>query len=62
MNRPFSETGWPGHPDPDRVWIDRVRSVYAIIDRLRADLPPGDYASILVHLIREPAEASVARV
>ena len=39
MNRPFTEAGWPGHPDPDRVWIDHVRNVYTIIDRLRADHP-----------------------
>jgi alpha-galactosidase len=39
MNRPFTEAGWPGHPDPDRIWTDHVRSVYTIIDRLRADHP-----------------------
>ncbi|MFI6603883.1 alpha-galactosidase [Nonomuraea sp. NPDC050536] len=39
MNRSFSEAGWPGHDDPDRLWIDHVRNVYAIIDRLRADHP-----------------------
>lgn len=39
MNRAFTEAGWPGHGDPDRLWIDHVRSVYAIMDRLRADHP-----------------------
>jgi alpha-galactosidase len=39
MNRSFTEAGWPGHEDPDRLWIDHVRSVYAILDRLRADHP-----------------------
>jgi len=38
-NRPFTEAGWPGHADPDRVWIEHTRSVYRIIDRLRADHP-----------------------
>jgi alpha-galactosidase len=38
-NRPFTEAGWPGHPDPDRVWIEHTRSVYRIMDRLRADHP-----------------------
>ena len=37
MNRPFSEAGWPGAPrDGERLWIDHVRAVYSIIDRLRA--------------------------
>ncbi len=39
MNRSFSEAGWPAERDPDRLWIDHVRHVYAIIDRLRADHP-----------------------
>jgi len=36
-NRPFTEAGWPGHADPDRLWIEHTRSVYRIMDRLRAD-------------------------
>jgi alpha-galactosidase len=42
MNRSFSEAGWPEHGSDgqaDRLWIDHVRNVYAIIDRLRADHP-----------------------
>jgi alpha-galactosidase len=39
MNRSFSEAGWPSEGDQDRLWIDHVRHVYAIIDRLRADHP-----------------------
>ncbi|HWG24410.1 alpha-galactosidase [Actinospica sp.] len=42
MNRSFSEAGWPEHGtdgEADRLWIDHVRNVYAIIDRLRADHP-----------------------
>ncbi|WP_410673591.1 alpha-galactosidase [Amycolatopsis sp. cmx-4-68] len=39
MNRPFSEAGWPGEADPDRLWVDHTRAVYALLDRLRADHP-----------------------
>nr|WP_042181061.1 alpha-galactosidase [Kibdelosporangium sp. MJ126-NF4]CEL14780.1 Alpha-galactosidase [Kibdelosporangium sp. MJ126-NF4]CTQ96591.1 Alpha-galactosidase (EC 3.2.1.22) [Kibdelosporangium sp. MJ126-NF4] len=39
MNRSFSEAGWPGEQDQDRLWLDHVRHVYVIIDRLRADHP-----------------------
>ncbi|MFL6142839.1 MAG: alpha-galactosidase [Labedaea sp.] len=39
MNRAFTEAGWPGHEDPDRLWIDHVRNVYAVLDRLRTDHP-----------------------
>jgi alpha-galactosidase len=37
MNRPFTEAGWPGAADPDRLWIDHVRAVYQVMDRLRSD-------------------------
>lgn len=39
MNRAFTEAGWPGAPDADQLWHDHVRSVYALMDRLRADHP-----------------------
>jgi alpha-galactosidase len=39
MNRAFTEPGWPGHGDPDRLWIDHVRNVYAVLDSLRRDHP-----------------------
>jgi alpha-galactosidase len=39
MNRAFTEAGWPDGADPDRLWFDHTRAVYAIIDRLRADHP-----------------------
>jgi alpha-galactosidase len=39
MNRAFTEAGWPEGDDPDRLWIDHIRNVYAIIDRLRAGHP-----------------------
>ncbi|WP_230883215.1 alpha-galactosidase [Streptomyces venezuelae] len=38
-NRPFTEAGWGGHPDPDRLWIDHTRAVHRIMDRLRATHP-----------------------
>jgi alpha-galactosidase len=47
MNRPFSEPGWPsraGH-DPERVWTDHVRSLYAVIDGLRAAHPGVEFES-----------------
>jgi alpha-galactosidase len=40
MNRPFTEPGWPSNVDnPDRLWIDHVRNLYAVLDRLRAAHP-----------------------
>lgn len=39
MNRPFTEAGRPGAQDPERLWLDYVRHLYEIIDRLRADHP-----------------------
>ncbi|WP_410571103.1 alpha-galactosidase [Amycolatopsis sp. cmx-4-61] len=39
MNRPFSEAGWPGERDQDRLWVEHTRAVYALLDRLRADHP-----------------------
>jgi alpha-galactosidase len=40
MNRAFSEAGWPDRgDDAARLWVDHVRNVYAIMDRLRADHP-----------------------
>ena len=39
MNRPLTEVGRPGADDPDRLWIDHTRAVYALMDRLRADHP-----------------------
>jgi alpha-galactosidase len=38
-NRAFTEAGWPGENDPDRLWIGHTRAVYRIMDRLRADHP-----------------------
>jgi alpha-galactosidase len=47
MNRPFSEPGWPAEAgrDPERAWVEHVRSLYAIIDALRAAHPGVDFES-----------------
>jgi alpha-galactosidase len=41
MNRPFSEPGWPERvgSNPERAWVDHVRNLYDILDRLRAAHP-----------------------
>ncbi|MEY9906342.1 alpha-galactosidase [Catenulispora sp. MAP12-49] len=39
MNRPVTDAGWPGSPDPDRMWAVAVQNVYGVIDRLRAAHP-----------------------
>jgi alpha-galactosidase len=47
MNRPFSEPGWPADEEgnPERVWVEHVRSLYAILDALRAAHPGVDFES-----------------
>jgi alpha-galactosidase len=47
MNRPFSEPGWPAEAggNPERVWVEHVRSLYAILDALRAVHPGVDFES-----------------
>jgi len=41
MNRHFSEPGWPemAGDNPERAWVDHVRNLYDVIDRLRAAHP-----------------------
>lgn len=40
MNRPFTEPGWPDETDhPERLWVDHVRNLYDILDRLRQAHP-----------------------
>ncbi|MGY0019665.1 alpha-galactosidase [Streptomyces sp. cg35] len=39
MNRAFTEAGWPGHPDAERVWTDHTRGVHSVLDRLRRAHP-----------------------
>ena len=47
MNRSFSEPGWPAEAgrNPERAWVEHVRSLYAIIDALRAAHPGVDFES-----------------
>lgn len=39
FNRCFTDAGWPGDPYPQRLWVDHVRALYALFDRLRAAHP-----------------------
>ncbi|MFI7383694.1 alpha-galactosidase [Streptomyces sp. NPDC049813] len=39
MNRAFTEAGWPGRPDAERLWSGHTRGVHAVLDRLRAAHP-----------------------
>ncbi|MET9987955.1 alpha-galactosidase [Streptomyces mutabilis] len=39
FNRCFTDPGWPGEPYPQRLWVDHVRALYGILDRLRAAHP-----------------------
>ena len=39
FNRCFTDAGWPGDAYPQRLWVDHVRALYALFDRLRAAHP-----------------------
>lgn len=39
FNRSFTDPGWPGEPYPQRLWVDHVRALYRLVDRLRAAHP-----------------------
>ncbi|MGW3106432.1 alpha-galactosidase [Streptomyces sp. NPDC001100] len=39
FNRCFTDAGWPGDAYPQRLWVDHVRALYALLDRLRAAHP-----------------------
>jgi alpha-galactosidase len=41
MNRPFAEPGWEDQPveDQRKLWVEYVRNLYEILDRLRAKHP-----------------------
>ncbi|WP_075731833.1 alpha-galactosidase [Streptomyces acidiscabies] len=39
FNRCFTDAGWPGDPYPQRLWVDHVRALYRLLDRLRAAHP-----------------------
>lgn len=40
FNRCFTDAGWPGEAYPQRLWVDHVRALYGLLDRLR-DAHPG---------------------
>ncbi len=39
FNRCFTDAAWPGEPYPQRLWVDHVHALYALLDRLRAAHP-----------------------
>ncbi|MCD7443321.1 alpha-galactosidase [Streptomyces lincolnensis] len=39
FNRCFTDAGWPGDAYPQRLWVDHVDALYALLDRLRAAHP-----------------------
>ncbi|MET7684744.1 alpha-galactosidase [Streptomyces sp. NPDC005423] len=39
FNRCFTDAGWPGDAYPQRLWVDHVRALYALLDRLRQAHP-----------------------
>ncbi|MFJ8538248.1 alpha-galactosidase [Streptomyces sp. NPDC093591] len=39
FNRCFTDAGWPGEPYPQRLWVEHVRALYGLLDRLRAAHP-----------------------
>ncbi|GAB2762624.1 alpha-galactosidase [Streptomyces bullii] len=39
FNRCFTDAGWPGDPYPQRLWVDHVHALYALLDRLREAHP-----------------------
>jgi alpha-galactosidase len=45
MNRPFADPGWPSGEDTQRIWVDHVRNLYSIFDRLRAAHPRVEFES-----------------
>lgn len=47
MNRPFAEPGWPEQAgrNPERIWTEHVRNLYAILDGLGAAHPGTDFES-----------------
>jgi alpha-galactosidase len=39
FNRCFTDAGWPGEAYPQRMWVDHVLGLYALLDRLREAHP-----------------------
>ncbi|MGW2559224.1 alpha-galactosidase [Streptomyces sp. NPDC001514] len=45
FNRCFTDSGWPGEPYPQKLWIEHVHALYALLDRLRAAHPTVAFES-----------------
>ncbi len=45
FNRCFTDAGWPGEDYPQRLWVDHVHGLYALLDRLRAAHPEVAFES-----------------
>ncbi|MBL1103193.1 alpha-galactosidase [Streptomyces sp. 5-8] len=45
FNRCFTDAGWPGEAYPQRLWVDHVHALYALLDRLRAAHPEVAFES-----------------
>ncbi|MFJ5535333.1 alpha-galactosidase [Streptomyces sp. NPDC093261] len=45
FNRCFTDAGWPGDAYPQRLWVDHVRALYGLLDRLRAAHPSVAFES-----------------
>ncbi|MCZ4119092.1 alpha-galactosidase [Streptomyces sp. H39-S7] len=45
FNRCFTDAGWPAEPYPQRLWVDHVRGLYELLDRLRAAHPAVAFES-----------------
>ncbi|MFF3518438.1 alpha-galactosidase [Streptomyces sp. NPDC002573] len=45
FNRCFTDAGWPVDAYPQRLWVDHVRALYALVDRLRAAHPSVAFES-----------------
>lgn len=42
-NRGISEPGWAGRTNPERLWVEHVRGVYDVLDRLRVAHPNVEF-------------------
>ncbi|MEV6164987.1 alpha-galactosidase [Streptomyces sp. NPDC052052] len=45
FNRSFTDAGWPGEEYQQKLWIEHVDALYALIDRLRAAHPSVAFES-----------------
>ncbi|WP_406730496.1 alpha-galactosidase [Streptomyces sp. NBC_01794] len=45
FNRCFTDAGWPGERYPQRLWVEHVHALYALLDRLRAAHPSVAFES-----------------